>query len=174
MDLEHWLEDDNHIYIGRSMGWVKGAKKSIWANKFSVKDYGRKEALRLYKEDIVKDKKLMMKLPELRGKVLGCWCRPDKCHGDVLIELLDELDESNAQEGGKKNNSTKKRALAPISSSSDASSDAYSDASSDASSDADYSSHKTVKELISICKKKRIRGYSGKRKAEILDMLLDA
>lgn len=24
---------------------------------------------------------------ELRGKVLGCWCAPRPCHGDVLVEL---------------------------------------------------------------------------------------
>jgi hypothetical protein len=27
---------------------------------------------------------------ELKGKVLGCWCKPDACHGDVLAELADE------------------------------------------------------------------------------------
>ena len=26
-------------------------------------------------------------LPELRGKILGCWCAPKVCHGDVLVEL---------------------------------------------------------------------------------------
>ena len=32
-DLEHWLETDNHIYIGRNLSfYVKGAKKSKWAN----------------------------------------------------------------------------------------------------------------------------------------------
>ncbi len=24
---------------------------------------------------------------ELRGKVLGCWCSPKACHGDVLLEI---------------------------------------------------------------------------------------
>lgn len=24
---------------------------------------------------------------ELRGKVLGCWCHPQACHGDVLAEI---------------------------------------------------------------------------------------
>jgi hypothetical protein len=26
---------------------------------------------------------------EFRGKVLGCWCKPEACHGDVLIELIE-------------------------------------------------------------------------------------
>ena len=24
---------------------------------------------------------------ELRGKVLGCWCSPRACHGDILLEI---------------------------------------------------------------------------------------
>lgn len=35
---------------------------------------------------------LMKSLPELKGKTLGCWCKPYPCHGDVLVELLNELE----------------------------------------------------------------------------------
>ena len=34
------------------------------------------------------NKELMNSLSELRGKRLGCWCKPERCHGNVLIELL--------------------------------------------------------------------------------------
>jgi hypothetical protein len=34
----------------------------------------------------------MAALPELRGKKLGCWCKPGPCHGDVLAELANALD----------------------------------------------------------------------------------
>ncbi len=30
---------------------------------------------------------LREKLPELKGKILGCWCAPEACHGDILAEL---------------------------------------------------------------------------------------
>jgi len=30
------------------------------------------------------------KLEALRGKTLGCWCKPERCHGDVIVELLKE------------------------------------------------------------------------------------
>lgn len=30
----------------------------------------------------------MAALPELKGR-LGCWCKPEACHGDVLVELLE-------------------------------------------------------------------------------------
>ena len=29
-------------------------------------------------------------LEELRVKKLGCWCFPEKCHGDVLKKLVEE------------------------------------------------------------------------------------
>jgi hypothetical protein len=29
----------------------------------------------------------MASLDELRGLVLGCWCAPRPCHGDVLVRL---------------------------------------------------------------------------------------
>jgi len=31
-------------------------------------------------------------LEPLRGKRLGCWCKPLPCHGDVIVELLGEPD----------------------------------------------------------------------------------
>lgn len=31
------------------------------------------------------------RVAELRGKVLGCFCRPGPCHGDVLVRLTEEL-----------------------------------------------------------------------------------
>lgn len=34
----------------------------------------------------------MARLPELQEKTLVCWCKPNPCHGDVLIELLKEQD----------------------------------------------------------------------------------
>jgi len=30
-------------------------------------------------------------LSSLRGKVLGCWCVPKACHGDVLADRQGEL-----------------------------------------------------------------------------------
>ena len=30
---------------------------------------------------------------ELRGKTLGCFCHPRKCHGDIIVEWLEKNDE---------------------------------------------------------------------------------
>jgi hypothetical protein len=90
-DLEDWLQDENHIYIGRNMTfYVPGATKSKWANPFSVKEYGREECLTMYKKHVKEN--LIDDLHELKGKTLGCWCSPESCHGDVLMRLVKKID----------------------------------------------------------------------------------
>ena len=41
----------------------------------------------MYRRWLLGQSGLMAALPELRGKDLLCWCVPEACHGDVLIEL---------------------------------------------------------------------------------------
>jgi Domain of unknown function (DUF4326) len=67
------------VYIGRP---------GIWGNPFAVgKDGGREEVIAKYEKYLRGRPDLMRRLPELRGKVLGCWCAPKACHGDVLARL---------------------------------------------------------------------------------------
>lgn len=47
----------------------------------------RDEAISAFEAWIHTQPNLIAALPELRDKVLGCWCRPLSCHGDVLIRL---------------------------------------------------------------------------------------
>ena len=30
---------------------------------------------------------VLIELAELDGAILGCWCAPKPCHGDVLVEF---------------------------------------------------------------------------------------
>jgi hypothetical protein len=70
-------------------------RPSKWGNPFSHKDgtlaefrvETREEAIASYAEWIKTQPELLESLPELRGKVLGCWCAPLACHGDVLSEM---------------------------------------------------------------------------------------
>ncbi len=70
--------------------YIEGANQSKWANIFPVKKYGRDKCLELYEEYIRNNKELYSSLEELEGKELGCWCKPEGCHGDILIKLLNE------------------------------------------------------------------------------------
>ncbi|GAG80475.1 unnamed protein product [marine sediment metagenome] len=33
---------------------------------------------------------ILQNLHHLKGKTLGCWCKPKPCHGDVLVKLIGE------------------------------------------------------------------------------------
>lgn len=83
------IVQDCDVYIGRAVnrgGWKLKASK--WKNPFSVKKYGREGAIEKYREYVLNNTSLMNSLHELQGKRLGCWCAPEPCHGDVLVELV--------------------------------------------------------------------------------------
>lgn len=90
-DFQHWLSDPNNVYIGRNMSfYVPGAVSSVWQNPYVVgkNKYTLDESLDKYREHILKSD-LVNRLNELNGKTLGCWCKPNRCHGDVLKELIE-------------------------------------------------------------------------------------
>lgn len=82
---------DCDVYIGREQqngGWR--LPQSKWANPYTVRQCGTaEEAVRRYRRWLLKQPRLMASLKELRGKRLGCWCKPNACHGDVLAQLAD-------------------------------------------------------------------------------------
>ena len=41
-----------------------------------------------FREHLADSPALESRLAELAGKVLGCWCHPEPCHGHALIEAL--------------------------------------------------------------------------------------
>ena len=80
----HCKRAPHDVYIGRP---------SKWGNPFTIgRDGTREEVIDKYRDYILQNFDLYDALPELRGKVLGCWCKPKPCHGDVLIELLRHID----------------------------------------------------------------------------------
>ena len=86
------------IYIGRELHYAKANfSQSKWANLPNVKKVGIKKSLELYEKHIRNTPELWDALDELEGKVLGCWCKPKPCHGDVLIKLMNEKLKNEAQ-----------------------------------------------------------------------------
>ena len=79
----------NYEYIGRG---------SYWGNPYSMYEGGeeREEVIRKFKYDFdhenfpKKDKKEVYKL---MGKRLGCFCKPELCHGDILADYLNSYDD---------------------------------------------------------------------------------
>jgi hypothetical protein len=69
------------VYIGRPY---------FWGNPYRVGvDGTREEVISKYREWLLSRPDLLARLPELKGKILGCWCKPQVCHGDVLAELAE-------------------------------------------------------------------------------------
>jgi hypothetical protein len=76
------------VYIGRP---------SIYGNPFKIGiDGNREEVIKKYKEWF--DKQIQTniifkrKIHSLKGKILGCFCKPLSCHGDIIAEYLNKND----------------------------------------------------------------------------------
>lgn len=75
------------VYIGRGSTWgnpyaigFDGDREEV-IRKFSY-DFGR-GFLKFTKDDVL----------SLRGKRLGCHCKPSSCHGDVLADFVNSIDD---------------------------------------------------------------------------------
>lgn len=85
----HCKKDRFDIYIGRPSKW--GNPFTHLSDRKTRAAYivrSREEAIERYEEYLFSSG-LAADIEELRGKVLGCWCSPKACHGDVLARLLD-------------------------------------------------------------------------------------
>lgn len=77
------------VYIGRGSKW--GCPYTVIKDRPTLAKEivdTKEEALAKYKEYLLASPELMASLDELEGKVLGCFCKPEKCHGDILLEVL--------------------------------------------------------------------------------------
>jgi hypothetical protein len=83
IEIVHCKRNLYDIYIGRP---------SKWGNPFEIgKDGNRKEVIIKYENWIRSQPNLIKELKKLNHCVLGCWCPPKPCHGNVLIKLFKEF-----------------------------------------------------------------------------------
>lgn len=70
--------------------YVRADRFSDWGNPYEMdKDGTRDEVIENYKNHYIKYKpSLLLKIQNLKGKALGCWCSPLRCHCDVLKSLI--------------------------------------------------------------------------------------
>ena len=93
MPVVHCKHEKFDVYIGRQMPGFNG---SMFANQYRIGvDGTRPEVLKKYelwlREQLRNSPFLMKEILKLDGKVLGCWCSPKPCHGDIIIKLINEL-----------------------------------------------------------------------------------
>jgi Domain of unknown function (DUF4326) len=72
-------------------GAVLVARPSRWGNPYSIEEYGRDQAIKMYEQWLLANDELLAQLPGLRGRRLACYCKLDEpCHADVLARLANE------------------------------------------------------------------------------------
>ena len=68
------------------------ARPSKWGNPYQIgRDGDREQVIQNYEICLRRRPDLLAALPELANKRLGCHCKPEACHGDVLVKLLRDL-----------------------------------------------------------------------------------
>jgi hypothetical protein len=86
----HCKKEKYDVYIGRP---------GPWGNPYShlpgaladFKVATRAEAIAAYEAWIRARPILVARAQrELKGKILGCWCAPKPCHGEVLVKIANE------------------------------------------------------------------------------------
>lgn len=70
------MEDKDNIYIGR--------KGIVFIEKY-----------RKYLIKMLENEDFRKEFIKLKGKNLGCWCSPEKYHGDVIMDVLNEMSDKN-------------------------------------------------------------------------------
>lgn len=103
--IVHFQKARFDVYIGRP---------TLWGNPFVIDTHGtRDEVVAMYEgwlrtgnpycvAEATEERRqdILAHLPNLRGKVLACWCPPKAaCHGNVLLALLREHEEAAQGEG---------------------------------------------------------------------------
>lgn len=76
------------LYIGREWRYLP---KSKWHNPFHISEgQPRGSTLDRFEAYLRSRPDLLADLHEIDDEVLGCHCRPEACHGDVLIKVRKE------------------------------------------------------------------------------------
>lgn len=87
----HCKREPYDVYIGRT-----GRRNGAFGNPFVMRSEDeRQEVIEKFENyaraQIMFDPAYHANVKALYGKVLGCWCAPKACHGDVLLKLAGEL-----------------------------------------------------------------------------------
>jgi hypothetical protein len=96
----HWRRTAFDVFIGRT------DEKMHFGNPFTMKEGSRgsvmvgsrAEAIENFElwlsgasfQDVEPERRewILENLDQLRGKRLGCWCKPKACHGDVYVSMI--------------------------------------------------------------------------------------
>lgn len=90
MKVVNLRKDKYTHYIGRG---------SLFGNPYKIgRDGNRKEVIKKYEiwaRNSQNIKIMIGRLPE--NAILGCFCKPLKCHGDIIIQIWKEIHNENSK-----------------------------------------------------------------------------
>jgi hypothetical protein len=82
-----------NIHANRARGYVYIGRGSAFGNPYRMgKDGDRKTVIEKFRKHFQKrlhNERFKKAVEDLRGKTLGCFCKPEACHGDVIVEYLE-------------------------------------------------------------------------------------
>lgn len=85
--------DEMDFYIGEKHKSYD-LDESVLNNPFDKSEIGREVAVKHYKMYLyrryLEEEKFRKLLHSLEGETLGCLCYPKRCHGEVIVDLLNE------------------------------------------------------------------------------------
>lgn len=89
-----WRDDLQYVYIGRAGHGLNG----YFGNPYTIgKDGDRAEVLEKYENHMIarctRDGNFAQALEDLQGKTLVCFCAPKRCHGNVIADFIDNLEQ---------------------------------------------------------------------------------
>lgn len=77
-------EEEYDVLIDRTTEWGNPTEIDL------KKGITRLDAIKNYYEYLMAKRDLLKKLPTLMGKRLGCHCKPEFCHGDIIVMFIEK------------------------------------------------------------------------------------
>ena len=92
MTVVHCRKHSYTHYIGRPSPFGNRFSHLVSHVPGTIKVDTREQAIAMFEKNARRNARLLALIKALpEDAVLGCWCRPDSCHGDVIITLWKEL-----------------------------------------------------------------------------------
>ncbi len=83
-----WKQNDQYVYIGRGSKWGNPYALKAAHPEFPWIPMSRNQVCDLYEKVTLPS--LLRCIHELQGKILVCFCKPQRCHGDTLAAAADK------------------------------------------------------------------------------------
>lgn len=98
-------QSEYDVYIGRAgkgRDGYFGNPHPIGYCEICFETHNRAGSITAYSLDfqmrLIEDAEFLRRVHELKGLVLGCFCKPKDCHGDIIVDYLESLNEGESDD----------------------------------------------------------------------------